>query len=119
MEYQTLTQALEAFDRYQKTLSAYRHAMGVLSLDAVTEAPEGSWEGRGQTMKVLSGVVYDLTVGKENGVLFDFLQSHLEELTDLQKRELEQARKEYDRMQRIPAQEFIRYNVLLNEADAV
>ena len=94
MEYQTLTQALEAFDRYQKTLSAYRHAMGVLSLDAVTAAPEGSWEGRGQTMEVLSGVVYDLTVGKENGMLFDFLQSHLEELTDLQKRELEQARKE-------------------------
>ena len=77
MEYQTLTQALEAFDRCQKTLSAYRHAMGVLSLDAVTAAPEGSWEGRGQTMEVLSGVVYDLTVGKENGVLFDFLQSHL------------------------------------------
>ena len=119
MEYQTLTQALDAFDRYQKTLSAYRHAMGVLSLDAVTAAPEGSWEGRGKTMEVLSGVVYDLTVGKENGVLFDYLQSHLEELTELQKRELEQARKEYDRMQRIPAQEFIRYNVLLNEADAV
>ena len=37
MEYQTLTQALDAFDRYQKTLSAYRHAMGVLSLDAVSD----------------------------------------------------------------------------------
>lgn len=119
MEYTNLSQALEAFRSYQQTLGAYNHAMGVLYLDAATAAPSGSYEGRGKTMEVLSSVVYNLTVGEENGVLFDYLTDRLEELTPLQKRELEQTRKEYDRMKRIPAQEYVDYQVLLNEADAV
>ena len=88
MEYTNLSQALEAFRSYQQTLGAYNHAMGVLYLDAATAAPSGSYEGRGKTMEVLSSVVYNLTVGEENGVLFDYLTDRLEELTPLQKRKL-------------------------------
>ena len=55
MAYTSLSQALEDFDKLQKTLAAYNHAAGVLELDASTAAPEGSWEGRGQTMRFSPG----------------------------------------------------------------
>lgn len=118
MAYTSLSQALEDFDKLQKTLAAYNHAAGVLELDASTAAPEGSWEGRGQTMEILSGLTYQLTADPKNGELYRYLSEHLDELTPLQARELEVLKKDYDRMQRIPAQEYIRHTVLLNEAQA-
>ena len=45
MEYTSLPQALEALEKLQSTLFAYNHAMGILSQDASTAAPEGSWDG--------------------------------------------------------------------------
>ncbi len=118
MEYTSLSQALEAFDKLQRTMAAYNHASGVLDLDAATTAPEGSWEGRGKTLEILTEVSYHLTADPQNGVLYNYLSDHLSELTPIQARELEVLKKAYDRMQRIPAEEYIAYNVLLNEAQA-
>lgn len=119
MQYESLPQALEALEKLQRTLAAYSHAMGVLNLDATTAAPAGSQEGRGKTMEILSQVIYDLTVGPQNGALFDYLSQHIQELTPVQARQLEVLRKDYDRTRRIPAEEYVGYNVLLNDADAV
>ena len=119
MEYTSLPQALEALEKLQSTLFAYNHAMGILSQDASTAAPEGSWEARGKTMEVLTRVCYDLTADPRNGILYDYLSAHASELTPIQARELEVLKKNYDRMRRIPAREYVDYSVLLNEADAV
>ena len=89
MAYTSLSQALEDFDKLQKTLAAYNHAAGVLELDASTAAPEGSWEARGKTMEVLTKVSYDLTADPRNGILYDYLSAHASELTPIQARELE------------------------------
>ena len=118
MEYTNLKDALADFDKLQKTMAAYNHAMGVLDLDAATAAPEGSWEGRGQTLEILTEVSYRLTTDPKNGALYDYLSAHEKELTPLQKRELEVLKKNYDRMLRIPAEEYVQYTVLLNEAQA-
>ena len=118
MEYTSLSQAAEALEKLQQTMAAYRQASGVLGLDAATAAPSGSWEGRGKTMEVLSKLSYDLTADPQNGILYDYLTAHLSELTPVQARELEVLRKDYDRMRRIPAEEFVHYQVLLNEAEA-
>ena len=119
MEYTSLPQALEALEKLQSTLFAYNHAMGILSQDASTAAPEGSWEARGKTMEVLTRVCYDLTADPRNGILYDYLSAHASQLTPIQARELEVLKKNYDRMRRIPAREYVDYSVLLNEADAV
>ena len=102
MEYTSLPQALEALEKLQSTLFAYNHAMGILSQDASTAAPEGSWEARGKTMEVLTRVCYDLTADPRNGILYDYLSAHASELTPIQARELEVLKKNYDRMRRIP-----------------
>ncbi len=119
MKFETLDQAVSALKTLQQTMSAYNHAMGVIYLDATTAAPSDTWEGRGKTMEILSKVVYDLTANSENGKLFDYLLSHREELDTQTLREVEVLKKNFDQMFKIPAEEYVAYSVLLNDAQNV
>ena len=119
MKYDSVAQALEALAKYQQTMAAYDHAIGVLYLDATTAAPADTWEGRGKTMEILSGITYELMTKPENGELLAFLEAHSSELTDQQRREVEMVRKNYDQIHRIPAEEYVAYSVLLNDAQGV
>ena len=116
MKYETTNQALEALSRLQETLAAYNHVLGVTSLDASTAAPKGSYEGRGKAMGILSRVTYDLMANPENEEMLSVLEADLDSLTTQQKREVEILRKNYDQLHRIPAEEYVEYNVLLNDA---
>jgi carboxypeptidase Taq len=119
MKFESLQQALEALNKLQQTQAAYNHAMGVLYLDATTAAPSDTWEGRGKTMEILSGIAYELMTKPENGALLNYLEEHASELTPQQKREVEVLRKGYDQTHRIPAEEYVAYSVLINDAEAV
>ncbi len=119
MTYETLEQALAAMDKFQQTKAAYDHAIGVLYLDATTAAPSDTWDGRGKTMEILSGITYELESNPENAKWLSFLEAHAEELTPMQKRQLEVIRKNYDQINKIPAEEYVAYNVLLNDAQNV
>ena len=118
MKYESVSQALEALAKHQQTLGAYNHALGVVYLDASTAAPKGTWEGRGRTMATLSEIMYNLETAPEVGEMLSFLEAHLEELDPVQKRQVEVLRKSYDQTQKIPAQEYIEYSVLQNDAQA-
>lgn len=117
MKYENLQQARDALRQLQQTQAAYNHVMGVLYLDATTVAPKDSWEGRGKTMEILSKVMYDLTANPENGELFSYLLEHSGELDAKTRRELEVLKKSYDQMFKIPAEEYVAYSVLLNDAE--
>jgi len=119
MKYESLSQALEAFEKHQQTLAAYNHAIGVVYLDAATAAPKGTWEGRGRTMAILSEITYNLETAPEVEDMLVFLEAHTEELTALQKRQVEVLRKSYDETRKVPAEECIAYSVLLNDAQAI
>lgn len=103
----------------ESKLSAYHHAMGVLFLDAATAAPKGSAQGRGQTMAMLSETVYALNADPENEALLSYLEAHLQELDPVDRRKVELFRKSYNQISKIPPQEYIEYDVLLNDAQAV
>ena len=118
MNYESVSQALDQLHKLGKTYLAYVHAQGVMELDAATAAPKGSWEGRGVTAGILSEVMYDLIADAKNSELITYLKEHSEELDDMQKREVEVLEKNYQRMNRIPAREYVDYNVLLNDAQA-
>lgn len=117
MKFETTKQALEALSRLQETLAAYNHVMGVTGLDASTSAPKGSYEGRGKAMGILSRVTYDLMANPENEEMLSVLEADLDSLTVQQKREVELLRKNYDQLHRIPAEEYVEFNVLLNDAE--
>lgn len=115
----SLEEAVSAVKRLQQTQAAYNHALGVLSLDANTAAPSDTWEGRGKTMEIMSEVVYKLTADPANGELLAFLETHSSELDCQTRREVEVLQKAYNRLQRIPQQEYVEYSVLLNDAQAI
>ena len=119
MKYETLEQALNGLEQYQQTMSAYNHAIGVLYLDATTAAPSESWEGRGKTMEILSKITYELQTSPDVAEMLEVLEKNADALTAVQKRQAEVIRKGYDQTFRIPAEEYVAYNVLCNDAGAV
>lgn len=118
MKYESLDQALEQLQKLGKTFMAYTHALGVMELDAATAAPSGSWEGRGVTTGILSEVMYNLIADPQNGDLITYLKEYATALNEVQLREVEVLEKNYQQMNRIPAEEFVTFNVLRNDAQA-
>ena len=116
MKYESVASAVEALKKHQQVMAAYRHAMGVVFHDASTAAPAGSWEGRGKTMGILSEITYKLSTDPELGQLLSFLEENRDQLDEQTRREVEVLRKDYDQTQRIPAEEYIAYSVLMNDA---
>ena len=119
MNYESTQQAVAALKKHQATMAAYHHALGVMYLDATTAAPSDTWEGRGKTMEIMSEITYKLSTDPENGELLSYLEAHLEELDEQTKREVEVLRKGYDQTKKVPAEEYIAYSVLVNDAQAV
>ena len=118
MTYETVEQAVAALQKHQQTMYAYHHAMNAISHDASTAAPKKSTEGRSKAMEVLSGVTYGLVANPENGELLAFLEAHSDELDPVTRRQAEVMRKGYDQLGRIPADEYVAFSVLVNEAQA-
>ena len=119
MLYETVEQAVAALKELQQTQAAYNHAIGVLYHDAGTVAPSDSWEGRGKTMEILSKVIYELTTAEKNRELFEFLLANKDKLDEQTVRETEVLKKACDQMFKIPAEEYVAYSVLLNDAQNV
>ena len=119
MTFESVEKALAQLRKLQQTQAAYNHAIGVLFLDATTAAPKGTGEGRGMTMAILTQVIYDQMVTPENGELLSYLEANADALDAQAKREVEVLRKSYDQIHRIPAEEYVAYSVLLNEAQEI
>ena len=117
MTFETVEQAVAALREHNQTMYAYYHAMNAIHLDASTAAPKNSFAGRGKCMEVLSRVIYGLNADPKNGELLTFLEAHMEELDDITRRQVEVFRKGYDQLGRIPADEYVAYSVLLNDAE--
>ena len=119
MHFETLEQAVAALKELQQTQAAYNHAIGVLYHDAGTVAPSDSWEGRGKTMEIMSKVIYELTTADKNKELFVFLLENKDKLDAQTLREVEVMKKACDQMFKIPAEEYVAYSVLLNDAQNI
>ncbi len=119
MPYTNINDALKRLDEIEATAAAYGHAMGALSLDAATAAPLGAAEGRGRTMALLSGVVYNLAASADTRELIDFLSAHADELDANRRRQVEIRKKGCEQLIRIPQEEYVAYNVLLDKAEGI
>lgn len=119
MKFESVAQAVEMLKKFQQTQAAYNHAISMLYHDAATTAPSDSWEGRGKTMEILTQVTYEQMTNPENAELLSYLEANLNQLDAQTRREVEVLRKGYDQIHRIPAEEYVAYSVLLNEAQSV
>ena len=114
-----LKQALEELETLQKKMYAYQCASSSLYLDSVTVAPKDTAQGRGVALSILAGESHKLFANQEVGELLDFLTEHSGELTLLQRRQVEELRRSWRQMFRIPAEEYMAYAQLTNQASDV
>ncbi len=114
-----LNTAVAKFDQMEATAAAYGHAMSLMMLDASTAAPIASAEGRGKTMEILSSIAYEMAASPETRELLEFLTAHAQELDPLHRRQVEVRKKGCDQLIRIPQEEFVAYNVLLNKSEGI
>ena len=115
----TTEEALDRLGTLQKKLSAYDHALGLMSYDGVTGAPKGTAANRAQSMSVLSEEVYRLKTGPETVELLEYLEENREKLDRKEQRTVFLLRKDIRQIQRIPMREYVAWQKLLVEADDV
>lgn len=119
MNYTDVSSALATLHTIEEKQAALYHAMGVISLDAETVAPKNTAEGRGYTIGILSGYIYELIANPENKEILTYLEEHKDELSLEDRRRVEIIRKSCDQLSRIPQNEYVEYSMLLNDAQAV
>ena len=119
MPYTNIAEAVARLDEIEATVSAYSHAMGIMALDAATAAPLGAAGGRGRTMALLSKVVYDLAASPDSRELMEYLSAHADELDPVHRRLAELRKKGCEQLTRIPQEEYIAYNVLVDKAEGI
>ena len=111
-----VTEALRQLDLLQKKLYALKTADSALYQDGMTVAPRGTSEGRGVALAILAGERQKLMTGRETGELLEFLTSRKEELSFEQRRQTEELFRAYRQIMSIPADEYMEYTWLTNEA---
>ena len=95
---------------------AFDHAIALLHWDLETEAPRKGVEKIGQTMGYLSAESYSLIINDEfKKMLYDI---KLEELSDLDKKVIQNLRKDFEKLEKIPKQDYVDYTQLTVEATA-
>ena len=115
----TLEQAREKLTVLQARMAAYNHAMDLIFYDGTTTAPKGTSANRGRTLSILSEEQYKLTTGEQSVQLLEYLDGQKQELTQREQRMVFLLLKEIRQMQKIPMEEYVAYQELLNDADDV
>ncbi|MBR4333607.1 MAG: carboxypeptidase M32 [Clostridia bacterium] len=115
----TIEQARQDLLKLQEQMSAYNHAMGLISYDGETTAPKGTAANRAHALGILSEITYKLSTGKETVELLEFLDSRKDELTDKEKRMVYLLLKDIRFMQKIPMEEYVEYQKLTVESQDV
>ena len=115
----TIQEATAELAMLQKKMHAFNHATGMIYLDSVTVAPKDTAEGRGETLGILSSISYEMFANPKTEELLKFLSDHRDELTGQQAREVVVLTREYDKISKVPQEEYVAYQMLINEAESV
>jgi len=114
----TIETAIPALKELQAKLSAYTHAMGLISYDGSTAAPKGTAANRAQTMSILGAEHYRLATGQDTVELLEFLDENKDALSELDRRCVDLLLKNIRQMQKIPMDQYIELQKLMVESDA-
>ena len=98
---------------------AYGYVLSIAGWDSNTEAPRGAFERRAQMLGYISGELFQLTTSEEYQEVVYGLFERLNELDDITQREIKKAKKDLDKIVKIPKEEFIEYNKLINLSQKV
>lgn len=116
-----MEQPLQRFRELVRKIKSYGDAEAVLYWDLRTGAPRKGVEARSETIGLLSEERFKLTISAEMGELLAALEEPgtWESLGELDRRLVKEARKEYDRSIKIPAEKYREFVTLTSKAEAV
>lgn len=115
----TLNEAITKLNELETKMYAFNCASSALYLDGVTVAPKETSEGRGIALGILAGESHKLFSAPEVGELLEFLCSNKDELDEPTKRRAEILMRDYKMLSKIPAEEYMEYARLTNDASDV
>jgi carboxypeptidase Taq len=104
------------FKAIQKKLKAYNLVLNVASWDSNTEAPKKCFPYRAEMLSYISGEAFSISTSPEYQKVVNGLIKRLDELNELEKKEVLYAKKELDKIIKIPKDDYVAYNRLLNLA---
>ena len=114
----TLAEAVQKLDELEKAAYALGHAQSILYTDGDTVAPKNSWKGRGKALAYLSELTYRQMVNPETGEVLGTILQHPEAEEQIHRR-AELLKESYDDLHVLPMEEYIAWQELINEAQAV
>ncbi len=114
-----MQETVKRFKSHLARMHAYSHAMGVLYYDSETVMPKAGVEGLGATIGVMSEESYRLSTAPELKEMLRELNANKDALDEVTRREAEEMAEELSRMEKIPMEEFVAYQVAQNEAGNV
>ncbi len=112
-------EAIAKLNELETKMYAFGMAQNAIYLDGVTVAPKETSEGRGVALGILAGESHKLFANEEVGELLKFLGEHKDELTAEEARRAELLTRSYDQLSKIPADEYMEFAMLTNEAGDV
>ncbi|MFH5881405.1 carboxypeptidase M32 [Liberiplasma polymorphum] len=104
------------FKSIQKQLKAYRLVLNIASWDSNTEAPKKCFPYRADMLSFISGESFSLSTSPRYQEVVNGLIKRLDELEVLQQKEVKEAKKNLDKIIKIPKEDYVAYNKLLNLA---
>lgn len=115
----TVKEAIEILNELETKMYAYAAAENALYLDGATVAPKETSESRGIALGVLAGESHKLFASEETKNLLDFLGENKGELDEEVLRRVELLKRNYAMLSKIPADEYMEYARLTNDASDV
>jgi len=113
---------MELFDQFkeiQKKQKAYALVLGIASWDSNTEAPKDCFPYRSEMLSIISGESFSLATSETYKSIINELMEKRDELDYMQRKEVEKAKKNLDKIDKIPKKEYIEYSKLVNMAQRV
>lgn len=114
-----MQEAIKKLEELQRKMFALNFASGLISYDSQTHAPEDSASSRGEALSELSGFSYQVFANPETEELLTALKEHQAELDELQRRQTDLLKRDYDMMYKVPQAEYTAFSKLVNEAENV
>ncbi|WP_227395314.1 carboxypeptidase M32 [Jeotgalibacillus aurantiacus] len=107
------------FLNHVKKMSAYEEALGLIYWDLRTGAPKKAIDQRSEVIGALSGDIFNMSTSSEMAGYIEKLSDQKDELDDLTLKILEECKKNYDRNNKIPEEEYRKYVILKSKSENV
>src|SRR5690606_34224332 len=102
-----------------KKMSAYSEALNIMYWDMRTGAPKKGIAARSEAVGTLSSELFKMSVSEEMGAYLDELGKKMDSLDPIIAKTVEAVKEEYDRSEKIPAEEHREFVVLASQAESV